>query len=430
MAKQSYKMLSKQELEHMKNELTHEYETFKSKGLKLDMSRGKPAGDQFDLTCGLLDALNSQSDPFSENGADCRNYGAFDGIPECKQLFAEVLGVQASDVFIGGNSSLALMYDTIAKMMLLGVAPDSTPWCKLDKVKFLCPSPGYDRHFAITEQFGIEMIPVEMTATGPNMDEIERLAAADPAVKGMWCIPKYSNPTGITYSDDTVRRLAAMKTAADDFVIMWDNAYVVHDLYPERRDTLLNILEECKQAGNPNRVMIFTSSSKISYAGAGVAVFACAPDMMKRMKELLTIQTIGFDKMNMLRHARYFKDLAGVTAHMEREAVLLRPKFKIVLDDLENELGGWEIAHWFAPNGGYFVSVDLLDGCAKRVVQLCKEAGVVLTGAGATYPYGKDPRDRNIRIAPTYPGLEELSLAISLFCVAVKLAACEKLLAA
>ena len=314
-------------------------------------------------------------------------------------------------------------------MMLLGVRPGAKPWCRSEKkLKFLCPSPGYDRHFAITELFGIEMIPVEMTPSGPDMDEVERLAAADDAVKGIWCVPKYSNPQGITYSDETVRRLARMKTAADDFIILWDNAYAVHDLYPDRRDRLLNILDECKAAGDPDRVMIFASTSKISYAGAGIAAFACAKGMMARMKKLLTIQTIGFDKLNMLRHARYFKNLDGVMAHMDRQAALLRPKFKAVLDAFERELAGKGVAEWLNPNGGYFISLDVMDGCAKRVVQLCKDAGVTLTSAGATYPYGRDPRDRNIRVAPTYPTVPELKKAVELLCICVQLAAVEKLL--
>ena len=428
MEKKPYISLSKQELEQEKQKLTAAYDAFKSKGLKLDMSRGKPAGDQFDLAAGLLDALNSQSSPYAEDGADCRNYGVFDGIPECKAIFAGILDVEPSEVFVGGNSSLALMYDAIAKMMLLGVHPGATPWCKLDKVKFLCPVPGYDRHFAITESFGIEMVNVPLLSTGPDMELVEELVANDASIKGIWCIPKYSNPTGITYSDETVRRFAKMKTAAEDFVIMWDNAYAVHDLYPESGDRLLGLLEECKKAGNPNRAMLFTSTSKISYAGAGIAAFACAEQMMKRMKALITIQTIGYDKMNMLRHVRYFQNLDGVMQHMKKEAALLQPKFQIVLDTFAEELDGLEIAQWYSPNGGYFISVDVLDGCAKRAVQLCKEAGAVLTGAGATFPYGKDPRDCNIRVAPTYPGVEELKITATLLCVAVKLAACEKLL--
>ena len=425
-----YAELSREELEALHGELLGRYEAFKAKGLRLDMSRGKPAADQFDLVSGLLDTVTSQSSTRAEDGADCRNYGDFDGIPECKKIFCDMLGVAPEELFVCGNSSLSVMYDAIGKMMLLGVRPGAKPWRYLDKVKFLCPAPGYDRHFAITELYGIEMIPIEMTPDGPDMDTVERLVGSDPSIKGIWCVPKYSNPQGITYSDETVRRFARMKTAADDFMIMWDNAYAVHDLYPDRRDTLLNILDECKKAGDPDRVMIFASTSKISYAGAGIAVFACSEAVMKRMKELLSFQTIGFDKLNMLRHARYFGDLDGVMRHMDKQAELLRPKFAAVLDAFDRELAGKGIAEWLAPNGGYFISLDVMDGFARRVVRLCKEAGVVLTGAGATYPYKKDPRDRNIRVAPTYPTVPELEQAVELLCISVQLAAVEKLLAA
>lgn len=424
----NYDELSQPELQTLQNELTALYEEFKGRGLKLDMSRGKPATDQFELVGGLLDAVNSKSDWRSEDGSDCRNYGDFDGIPECKRIFADIMDVAPEEVFVCGNSSLSIMYDAIGKMVLHGVRPGATPWCKQENTKFLCPSPGYDRHFAITERFGIEMIPVEMTPNGPDMDTVERLCASDPAVKGIWCVPKYSNPQGITYSDETVRRLARMKTAASDFVIMWDDAYAVHDLYPENRDTLLSILGECKKAGDPDRVILFASTSKITYAGAGVAAFGCSAAVMKRMSELLTIQTIGFDKLNMLRHARYFKDIDGIRAHMDKQAEMLRPKFKAVLDAFEGELAGTGVAKWLAPNGGYFISLDVMDGCAKRVVQLCKEAGVVMTGAGATYPYKKDPRDSNIRVAPTYPTVAELTQAVELLCLCVRLAAVEKLI--
>ncbi len=423
-----YRTLSHQQLEELRRELVDRYEQFQQQGLKLDMSRGKPAADQFDLVSGLLDAVNSQSSLLAADGVDCRNYGDFTGIPECKAIFCEMLGVSFDEIFICGNSSLAVMYDALGKMMLHGVRPGAKPWCREGNLKFLCPVPGYDRHFAITERYGFEMIPIEMTPEGPNMDQVERLVAADSSIKGIWCVPKYSNPQGITYSDETVRRLARMKTAADDFIIMWDNAYAVHDLYPEHRDHLLNILAECKAAGDPDRVMMFASTSKISYAGAGIAVFACSKGMMERMKKLLTIQTIGFDKINMLRHARYFKNLDGIMAHMDRQAELLRPKFRTVLDAFERELAGKGVAEWLNPNGGYFISLDVMDGCAKRVVQLCKDAGVTLTSAGATFPYGRDPRDRNIRVAPTYPTIPELEQAVALLCICVQLAAVEKLL--
>ncbi|MBE6906780.1 MAG: aminotransferase class I/II-fold pyridoxal phosphate-dependent enzyme [Ruminococcaceae bacterium] len=423
-----YSELSHVELEHLHRELMRRYEDWKGRGLSLDMSRGKPAGDQFDLISGMLDTLDSKSSLKSADGSDCRNYGDFDGIPECKALFCEMLGVSFDELFVCGNSSLSIMYDAIGKMILHGVRKGAAPWCRLDKVKFLCPSPGYDRHFAITERYGFELIPIEMTAEGPDMDQVERLVASDESIKGIWCVPKYSNPQGITYSDETVRRFARMKTAAKDFMIMWDNAYAVHDLYPDDRDQVLNILDECKKAGDPDRVMIFASTSKISYAGAGVAAFACSADNMQRMKKLMSIQTIGFDKINMLRHARYFKNLDGIMAHMDRQAQLLRPKFKTVLDAFERRLAGKGIAEWVNPKGGYFISLDVMDGCAKRVVGLCKSAGVVLTSAGATFPYGIDPHDRNIRVAPTYPTVPELEQAVALLCLCTELAAVEKLL--
>lgn len=425
---QKYQELSRDELEGLQRELLGRYEDFRQKGLKLNMSRGKPDGRQLDLSAGILDAVNSKTSCLASDGVDCRNYGDFDGIPECKAIICDMLGVSFDEVFICGNSSLSIMYDAIGKMMLHGVRPGAKPWCRCEKRKFLCPVPGYDRHFAITECFGFELIPVDMTPDGPDMDTVERLVASDPDIKGIWCVPKFSNPQGITYSDETVRRFARMKTAANDFIIMWDNAYTVHDLYPENPVKLLNILDECKKAGEPTRVMMFTSMSKISFAGAGIGAFACAPEMMDRMRKLLTIQTIGFDKLNMLRHARYFKDYNGLLKHMEKQAELLRPKFRTVLDTLKAHLGGKGIAEWIEPLGGYFVSLDVMEGCAKRVVQLCKDAGVALTSAGATYPLGNDPRDCNIRIAPTFPPIGELEQAMTLLCLAAELAAVEKLL--
>lgn len=425
---EQFSQLSTQELEQKQKELLASYEAFQKKGLHLDMSRGKPAADQLDLSNDLLDILASGTSTLSRDGVDCRNYGDFDGIPECKDLFCEMLNVTPDELFIFGNSSLSIMYDAIGKMVLHGVRPGAKPWRVMDNLKFLCPSPGYDRHFAITERYGFEMIPVDMTPDGPDMDMVERLVAEDEHIKGIWCVPKYSNPQGITYSDETVRRLARMKTAASDFMIMWDNAYAIHDLYDDRKDDLLDILEECKKVGDPTRVMVFASTSKISFAGAGIGVFACEKSMMDRMKALLTIQTLGFDKLNMLRHVLYFKNYQGMLEHMKKHAALLRPKFQTVLTHFESELGGKGVASWLNPNGGYFISLDVMDGCAKRVVQLCKDAGVILTGAGATFPYGKDPRDRNIRIAPSYPSIGDLEQAVELLCVAVQLAAAEKLL--
>lgn len=424
-----YAEMSKAELEAELAEVRARYGEMAARGLKLNMARGKPSAAQLELSLPMLDVLDSEADLAAEDGTDCRNYGVLDGIPEAKRLMAALLDDEPENVIVLGNASLTAMYDAMVRYLVFG-ALGSTPWGRLPEVKWLCPVPGYDRHFTICEALGVQMIPVPLGQDGPDMDEVERLVTSDDAIKGIWCVPKYSNPQGITYSDETVRRFARMKTAADDFMIMWDNAYAVHDLYPDRRDTLLNILDECKKAGDPDRVMIFASTSKISYAGAGIAVFACSEAVMKRMKELLSFQTIGFDKLNMLRHARYFGDLDGVMRHMDKQAELLRPKFAAVLDAFDRELAGKGIAEWLAPNGGYFISLDVMDGCAGRVVRLCKEAGVVLTGAGATYPYKKDPRDRNIRVAPTYPTVPELEQAVELLCISVQLAAVEKLLAA
>ncbi|MBC8584673.1 aminotransferase class I/II-fold pyridoxal phosphate-dependent enzyme [Youxingia wuxianensis] len=424
----NYSELSREELQSLHSDLLTKYEDYKKKNLKLDMSRGKPAADQFDLVKELLDTVNSSSSLICENGMDCRNYGLMDGIPEAKRLLGEIMGVQPQEVIVGGNSSLNLMYDVISWAYTHGIRTGALPWCKLEKIKFLCPVPGYDRHFKITESFGIEMINVEMTSSGPDMDMVEKLAAQDESIKGIWCVPKYSNPQGITYSDETVRRMARMKTAAKDFIIMWDNAYSVHDLYPEDRDSLLNIMEECKKAGDPSRVIIFSSTSKISYSGAGLAGLASSEENIANIKKLMTVQTIGFDKINQLRHVRYFKNYEGILSHMDRQAQLLRPKFKAVLTAFEKGLAGKGIASWVCPKGGYFISLDVLPGCAQRVVSLCKEAGVVMTPAGATYPYGKDPKDQNIRVAPTYPTVAELEQAVELLVLCVELAAVEKLL--
>ncbi|MGN0537020.1 MAG: aminotransferase class I/II-fold pyridoxal phosphate-dependent enzyme, partial [Acutalibacteraceae bacterium] len=398
--------LGKSELQAEYNSALEAYETYKAKGLHLDMSRGKPGSEQLDLSMELLDALNSTSDMKAENGVDTRNYGIMDGIPEAKKLFADILGVQSENVFVGGNSSLNMMFDTIAAINELGCNGEPA-WSRLDKVKWLCPAPGYDRHFGITEYFGFEMITVPMTANGPDMDMIEKLVAEDATIKGMWCVPKYSNPQGYTYSDETVRRIAALKPAAKDFRIMWDNAYCIHDV-TDTPDTLLNIFDEVKKTGNEDMIFEFCSTSKITFPGAGVAAMAASKSNLDLLKKRYKYQTIGYDKLNMLRHVRYFKDLNGVLAHMQKHRAVLEPRFNAVIDRLKKELADKNIASWTRPNGGYFVSVDVLDGCAKRVVALCKEAGVVLTGAGATYPYGKDPKDSNIRIAPTYPPVEEL----------------------
>ena len=415
---------SRADLADLQAQLLEEYRKYQALNLKLDMSRGKPSGEQLDLTNGALTTM--ENDYYTAAGVDARNYGGLEGIPEMRKLFSDLLAIPADQMIIGGNSSLNLMYDTIARCMIFGTQ-GNTPWCKLPKVKFLCPSPGYDRHFAICEDFGIEMIPVPMTSDGPDMDLVEKLAAEDDAVKGIWCVPLYSNPQGICYSDRTVERLAAMKTAAADFRIFWDNAYGVHHIFGER--CVKDILAATAAAGNPDRVYYFFSTSKITFPGAGVAMVAGSAANIAEIKRRMSIQTIGHDKLNQLRTVRFLKDADGVRAHMAKLAESLRPKFELVLQTLERELGDTGLASWETPAGGYFVAVDTLDGCAKRVVQLAREAGVVMTGAGATFPYGKDPRDRNIRIAPSYPTLDELKGAIEIFCVCVKLAGVEKLLA-
>lgn len=426
----SYKEMSREELLACKEELDARYKEAQGKGLSLNMSRGKPEVGQLDMGMGLMDALNGASDMKSLDGTDCRNYGELEGILEARALMADVMEIDdPSKVIVFGNSSLSIMYDTVCRSVTHGVM-GSTPWCRLDKVKFLCPVPGYDRHFAITEHFGIKMINIPMTATGPDMDLVEKYVSEDASVKGIWCVPKYSNPQGISYSDETVRRFAALKPAAEDFRIYWDNAYAVHHLYDDDHDELLNILEECEKAGNPDMVYIFASTSKISMAGAGIAAMAASDANIESIKKALTIRTIGYDKVNQLRHTRYFKNKEGVLAHMKKHADMIRPKFEAVLAVLDRELGGLGIGSWVRPKGGYFISFEAMDGCAKNIVQKCKEAGVTLTKAGAPFPYGKDPHDSNIRLAPTYPTPEELREATDLFVLCVKLASIEKLLEA
>ncbi|HIT06849.1 MAG TPA: aminotransferase [Candidatus Scybalocola faecipullorum] len=422
-----YRELTRGELLALKDELEAKYREFQGRNLKLDMSRGKPSKAQLDLSMEMMDVLHSGVDLTCEEGVDCRNYGVLDGIKEAKELLGAISEVNPENIIIYGNSSLNVMYDTVSRAMTHGVM-GGTPWCKLDKVKFLCPVPGYDRHFAITEFFGIEMINVPMTPTGPDMDIVEKLVAEDEAIKGIWCVPKYSNPQGISYSDETVRRFAALKPAAKDFRIYWDNAYSVHHLYDDDQDIVLEILEECAKAGNPDMVYKFTSTSKITFPGSGIAAIATSKNNIEEIKKQLTIQTIGHDKVNQLRHVRFFKNLDGVKEHMKKHADILRPKFETVLDILEKELGGLEIGSWTKPKGGYFISFDSMDGCAKAIVAKAKDAGVVMTGAGATYPYGKDPHDSNIRIAPSFPEPDELALATELFVLCVKLVSVEKML--
>ena len=422
-----YNDMSKEELLALKESLNKEYAEAKAKGLALDMSRGKPSATQLNVTMDMLDVINSSSDLKSEDGTDCRNYGVLDGIPEAKKLMADMMGTTPDHVIVYGNASLNIMYDQISRAYTHGIL-GNTPWCKLDKVKFLCPVPGYDRHFAITERFGIEMINIPMSESGPDMGMVEEYVSKDASVKGIWCVPKYSNPQGYTYSEETVKRMAALKPAAEDFRIFWDNAYVIHDLYDDNKDEIADIISECEKAGNPDMVFEFASTSKVSFPGSGIAALASSANNIADIKKQLTIQTIGHDKLNQLRHVRFFKDINGLKEHMRKHAEFMRPKFEAVESVLEEELGGLGIGSWTEPKGGYFISFEAMDGCAKAIVAKCKEAGVKLTGAGATFPYGKDPKDSNIRIAPSFPTPEEMKQAADLFVLCVKLVSVEKLL--
>ena len=423
----SYQEMSKEELLQEKTALEAEYAKIKEMGLSLDMSRGKPAAEQLDLSMGILDTVDAKSVVKSENGTDLRNYGVLDGIPEAKKLIGDMVGAKPENVIVYGNSSLNIMYDQIARAEIFGIC-GNTPWSKLDKVKFLCPVPGYDRHFAITEEFGIEMINIPMTADGPDMDMVEQYVNNDAAVKGIWCVPKYSNPEGVVYSDETVRRFANLKPAAADFRIFWDNAYVVHHLYEDNQAQILNILDECEKAGNPDIVFQFCSTSKVSFPGSGIAAISASAANIADIKKRLTIQTIGHDKINQLRHVKFFKDLKGVEKHMMKQAALIRPKFEMVEKMFTEEIASRGIGSWMNPLGGYFISFEALEGCAKKIVEKCKEAGVVLTGAGSPYPYKKDPKDAVIRIAPTYPSMDELKEAAKVFTVVVRLVSVDKLL--
>ncbi|TDQ37726.1 aminotransferase class I/II-fold pyridoxal phosphate-dependent enzyme [Aureibacillus halotolerans] len=405
-------------------QLQHTYATYKQENLKLDMSRGKPSPEQLDLSNAMLDYPSSKDAMVTESGVDIRNYGGLDGLPEMKKLFADLLSVTTDEVIVGGNSSLTLMHDTIARALLHGVRGSNAPWGQ-QKVKFICPTPGYDRHFSICEHFGIEMIPVDMTDDGPDMAAVESLVAEDETIKGIWCVPKYSNPTGSVFSDEVIERLAKMETKAPDFRILWDNAYIVHYL-TDRPATFNNIFTACEANGHSDRIFAFVSTSKISFAGAGIAALAASKENIDAIKKHLAMQTIGPDKINQVRHLHFFKDAEGVVQHMQKHADILKPKFDKVFEVFEEQLGGKDLATWSAPDGGYFISVDTLNDCAKEVVRLAKEAGVVLTNAGATFPYGKDPLDRNIRIAPSFPTVEELDKAMRVFCTCVELVSLQK----
>lgn len=423
-----YSQMSLEEKKALLSELREKYNEFKARDLSLNMARGKPSSAQLDLSMGMMDVLASTSDLSCEDGTDCRNYGVLEGIDEAKKLLGDMMEVPADNIIIYGNSSLNVMYDTVSRCMTHGVM-GHTPWCKLPSVKFLCPVPGYDRHFAITEHFGIEMINVPMTEDGPDMDLVETLVENDSAIKGIWCVPKYSNPQGYSYSNETVRRFAKLKPAAEDFRIFWDNAYCIHHLYDDKQDFVLELLDECRKAGNADMVYKFVSTSKISFPGSGISAIAASHNNLKDIKHQMSIQTIGHDKVNQLRHVRYFGDINGMREHMRLHADILRPKFEKVDEILTRELEGTGVGEWSKPLGGYFVSFQSLEGCAKDIVALCKKAGVILTNAGATYPYGKDPKDSNIRIAPSYPPIEDLAIATELFALCVKIVSLKKLIA-
>ncbi len=418
--------MDKKQLLKEKENLLKQYDNFKESNIKLDLSRGKPGNDQLKISEQMLDSLNASSEYMSENGFDCRNYGLIEGLPKMRRIFGKILGVDENNVIIGGNSSLSMMFDTISSFMTNGVN-GLTPWFKQDKIKFLCPVPGYDRHFSILEYFGIEMVCVNMTPDGPDMDTVENLVNNDSQIKGIWCVPKYSNPQGITYSDEVVKRFAKLTPKAKDFRIFWDNAYAIHDI-TDTPDKLLNIAEECKKYGNEDIVLQFCSTSKVTFPGSGVSCIAASENNLNYIKKRLFVQTIGYDKLNQLRHILFFRDYEGVLKHMEKHKSILKPKFDIVLNSLNYEFSDNKIVSWLEPNGGYFVSIDVLPGCAKKVVELCKEANVVLTPAGSTYPYKSDPNDSNIRIAPTYPPINELKIAMDILCVSIKLVTIEKLL--
>ena len=423
----NYTSMSKEELLAQKELLLKEYDEFAKQNLNINMTRGKPCKEQLDITEKMLSVMSKNEDCFTDKGFDCRNYGLVDGLDDAKRMFSPIINVPWDQIIVGGNSSLNLMYDAMARCMLYGVAGGEGAWVKQEEVKFLCPVPGYDRHFAICESLGIKMVNVPLLEDGPDMDVVEELVK-DKSVKGIWCVPKYSNPTGTTYSDKTVKRLAALKPASKDFRIFWDNAYAVHDLYEDKKDNLLDILDECTKAGNENLVYIFASTSKISYPGSGVSCLGASRENIDHIKTIMQMQTIGHDKMNMLRHVKFFKNAEGICEFMKKHADILRPKFEVCDKVLEEKLTGLGIAKWTKPLGGYFISLDVLEGCAKRTVELAAKAGVVLTDAGATFPYHNDPCDSNMRIAPSFPPISELEPGMHVLCCCVKLSAVEKLL--
>lgn len=425
MSRMNYSELTEAQRDAEYAALRGDFEKYKAKGLRLDMSRGKPSAQQVELSQEMLGVISTPEDCLTAGGFDCRNYGVLDGIPEAKKIFSDILGIPTENIIVAGNSSLNIMYDEMARLMLYGAAGTEQPWSKQENIKFICPCPGYDRHFAICESFGIEMINVDMTPDGPDMDAVEELIR-DSSVKGIWCVPKYSNPDGITYSDETVRRFAALKPAAPDFRIFWDNAYIVHS-FSDDDTPVLNIFDEAKKCGNEDIVITFTSTSKISFPGSGVAVMAASDANIAHTKSKMAIQTIGYDKLNMMRHVKFFGSKDGLMEHMKRHAAIIKPKFDAVLETFDSELTPCGIAEWTKPIGGYFLSLNVPDGCAKRVYDLAAEAGVTLTNAGATFPYGRDPRDRNLRIAPTFPTADEMKMASKVLCLCVKLAALEKL---
>ena len=419
--------MTKEQLLAERDKAKAELAAYKAQNIKLDLTRGKPGREQLDLSSGMLGVITHADDCFSESGLDCRNYGILDGLPETKKLFADLLGIKPERIIVAGNSSLNLMFDTVVRCMLFGVRGGYEPWGRQGRIKFLCPSPGYDRHFAICRALGIEMIPIAMTPEGPDMKEVRMHVCSDPSVKGIWCVPKFSNPEGVTYSDAVVEELASLRPAAPDFRIFWDNAYAVHELYDEDVP-LADIFQLAEENGTVDNIFYFASTSKISFPGSGVAIMAASENNIHQIKPILSTQTIGFDKINQMRHVKYFGDADGIRAHMRRHAAILRPKFEAVGEILERELGGLGIADWTKPKGGYFISLNTMDDCARRVYRLAKNAGVALTDAGATYPYGCDPRDRNLRLAPSFPSLDELRTATEILCACVRCASAEKLL--